>query len=252
MAKTRPPQTKKKLGGPRTGDGGPRQAKVDAVADMKDRFTGSSAVLLTEYRGMKVHELAELRTSLRETGTDYKVYKNTLATIAVRDAGIEGLNDLLEGPTAFAFVTGDPVVAAKKLADFAKRIPTLVLKGGLLDGKPLSAKDAAGLATLESREVMLAKIAGMFQSPIQQLANLMAQPLIQLGSALAQLRDKLHAEADAAPAAEPEAAALSEPEAAAPTDAEPPAAEQPTGEAAPTEETPATEEAPAPETTEEG
>jgi len=197
----RPPQTKKKLGGPRVGEDGPRQAKADAVADVQQRLQGSSAVVLTEYRGMTVHELADLRRSLREAGADYKVYKNTLATIAARNAGLAELEPSLQGPTAFAFTEGDPVVVAKRLADFAKRVPTLILKGGVLEGRVLSSGEIGALSTLDSREVMLAKAAGMFLSPIQKLANLFAAPLNQLGSLLAQLRDKLPAEQPSAPAA---------------------------------------------------
>jgi len=162
--------------------------------------------MLTEYRGMTVHELAELRTSLRDAGADYKVYKNTLATIAARNAGLDDLIQALEGPTAFAFASGDPVVVAKRLADFAKKVPTLILKGGVLDGRILSAGDVGALSTLDSREVMLAKAAGMFLSPIQKLANLFAAPLNQLGSLLVQLRDKTPGEASEAPAAEAPAA----------------------------------------------
>jgi large subunit ribosomal protein L10 len=211
----RPPQTKKKLGGPRIGENGPRQAKADAVADVQQRLQGSSAVVLTEYRGMTVHELADLRRSLREAGADYKVYKNTLATIAARNAGLAELEPSLEGPTAFAFTDGDPVVVAKRLSEFAKRVPTLILKGGVLEGRVLSSGEIGALSTLDSREVMLAKAAGMFLSPIQKLANLFAAPLNQLGSLLVQLREKLPGEQPSAPAApEAEASPVEEAQAA--------------------------------------
>lgn len=248
MAKAkRPPQTKKKLGGPRVGENGPRQAKADAVADVQRRLQASSAVVLTEYRGMTVHELADLRRSLREAGADYRVYKNTLATIAALNIGLAELEPALEGPVAFAFTEGDPVVVAKRLSDFAKRVPTLILKGGVLDGRVLSAGDVSALSSLDSREVMLAKAAGMFLSPIQKLANLFAAPLNQLGSLLVQLRDKLPgeqppvpaaAEAPAAEGGEPQAAPVEEarstegePEAAAPAEVQ--------AEATVTEEAPA-------------
>jgi len=201
----RPPQTKKKLGGPRIGENGPRQAKATAVADVQERLQGSSAVVLTEYRGMTVQELAELRRSLRDAGADYKVYKNTLATIAARNAGLDDLTPALEGPTAFAFTHGDPVVVAKRLADFAKKVPALVLKAGVLDGRILSTDEVGALSKLDSREVMLAKAAGMFLSPIQKLANLFAAPLNQLGGLFAQLRDKMPAEQPSPEAAAPEA-----------------------------------------------
>lgn len=245
MAKTkRPPQTKKKLGGPRVSEGGPRRDKVDAVAEIQAKFTESSAVILSEYRGMTVHELADLRAGLRDAGADYKVYKNTLASIAARNAGLDDLTEHFTGPTAFTFATGDPVVAAKKLSEFAKKVPTLVLKGGVLGTRVLKASDVTALGNLESREVMLAKAAGMFISPIQQAANLFAAGFNQLGSLLAQLRDKLPADGAApAPAAEApaaEAPAAEAPEAEAPAaDAAPAAeAEAPAAEAG-SEEPPA-------------
>ena len=191
MAKTKSaPKTRKKLGGAKAPDGH-RLTKVEAVANFKERLTSSAAVILTEYRGMRVNELADLRSALSKGGTDYKVVKNTLATIAARDVGMEDLVELLQGPTAFAFVSGDPVVAAKEIADFAKRQPALVMKGVLLEGRVLGGDQARKLATLESREVLLTKAAGMFISPIQQAANLFAAPLNKLGAALAALKDKL-------------------------------------------------------------
>lgn len=247
MAKTkRPPQTRKKLGGPRISEGGPRRDKAAAVEDFSQRLSSSGTVLLTEYRGMTVTELAELRTTLRDAEADYKVYKNTLASIAAKNLGFEDLVQHLSGPTAFTFPTGDAVVVAKKLSEFAKRVPTLVIKGGLLEGKVLGADDVNALAKLDSREVMLAKAAGMFLSPIQQAANLFAAAFNQVGSLLVQLRDKLPADG-AAPAAEPEAVAEAaapseEPEApaeAAASSGEPEAAAEPAAEAeAPAEEQP--------------
>jgi large subunit ribosomal protein L10 len=193
MAKAKSaPKTRKKLGGAKT-EGGYRADKVQAVADMKARLNESSAIILTEYRGMSVNDLAALRTSLAKGGTDYKVVKNTLATIAARDAGMEDLLELLEGPTAWAFVTGDVVGAAKEIADFAKRQPALVVKGAVLEGRLLPAEAARKLATLESREVLLAKTAGLFITPIQQAANLFAAPFNKLGAALVALKDKLAA-----------------------------------------------------------
>jgi large subunit ribosomal protein L10 len=196
MAKTkRPPQTRKKLGGPRMGEGGPRRDKANAVDEIQTKLSGSSAVLLSEYRGMTVHELAELRTTLRQADAEYKVYKNTLATVAARNVGLDYLTTHFEGPTAFTFTTGDPVVAAKRLTEFAKKVPTLVLKGGVLDGKVLDVAAVTRLGNLESREVMLAKAAGMFITPLQQAANLFAAGFNQLGAVLVQLRDKLPGDA---------------------------------------------------------
>ena len=237
MAKTkRPPQTKKKLGGPRISEGGPRRDKADAVTEIQTKMADSSAVLLSEYRGMTVHELAELRESLREAGADYKVYKNTLATIAARNAGLDQLSEQCQGPTAFTFATGDPVIAAKKLSEFAKKVPTLVLKGGVLGARILNPADVTALGNLESREVMLAKAAGMFLSPIQGAVNLFAAGFNQLGAVLVQLRDKLPADGAAAPAAP----AAEAPAAEAPVEAETPATEAPATEA-PAAEAPATD-----------
>jgi len=229
----RPPQTKKKLGGPRVGGDGPRQNKVDAVKDFQDRVSSSTSVIVTEYRGMTVGELAELRAGLREAEADYKVVKNTLATIAVRDLGLDELIKQFEGPTAFTFTRGDPVPAAKKLTDFAKKVPALVLKGGVLEKRILTSKDVAALGSLESREVMLTKAAGMFISPIQKLANLFAAPLNQLGAVLAQLRDKLPAEGGSPATEATEPAPAAEAEAAAPEAAAPEASDAPIEAAAP-------------------
>jgi len=185
------PRTKKKVGGPRPPEGGPRSNKVAAVATIKDRLT-SGAVLLTEYRGLTVHELADLRRTL-EGVAEYKVVKNTLATIAAREAGHEDLIPMLQGPTAIAYVTGDVAKVAKDIADFAKKSPALVLKGGVFEGQVLSAERAKALSTLESREVMLSKLASMAITPLQQAANVFAAGFNQLGAVLAQLKDKLAA-----------------------------------------------------------
>ena len=192
MAKVKTgPKTKKKVGGPRPAEGGPRSNKVAAVATIKDRLT-SGAVLLTEYRGLTVHELADLRRTL-EGVAEYKVVKNTLATIAAREAGHEDLIPMLQGPTAIAYVTGDVAKVAKDLADFAKRAPALVLKGGVFEGQVLSAERAKALSALESREVMLSKLASMAITSLQQAANVFAAGFNQLGAVLAQLKDKLAA-----------------------------------------------------------
>jgi large subunit ribosomal protein L10 len=185
------PKTKKKVGGPRPPEGGPRSNKVEAVATIKDRLN-SGAVLLTEYRGLTVHELADLRRTL-DGVAEYKVVKNTLATIAAREAGHEDLIPMLQGPTAIAYVTGDVAKVAKDIADFAKKAPALVLKGGVFEGQVLSAERAKALSTLESREVMLSKLASMAVTPLQQAANVFAAGFNQLGAVLAQLKDKLAA-----------------------------------------------------------
>ena len=147
-----------------------RPDKAATVAELADEFRSSNAAVLTEYRGLSVKQLQELRRSLGENAT-YAVVKNTLTKIAANEAGITQLDDLFAGPSAVAFVTGDPVEAAKGLRDFAKDNPALVIKGGVLDGKALSADEIKKLADLESREVLLAKLAGAFKGKQTQAAQ---------------------------------------------------------------------------------
>jgi large subunit ribosomal protein L10 len=157
----------------------PRPEKVAVVDEVRERFTSSSAALLTEYRGLDVSALGELRRALREAGGEYKVYKNTLVRFAAREAGLE-IEELLTGPTAIAFVVerpdgapGDAVVVAKALRDFARTYPALVVKGGVMDDRSLSADDAKALADIEPREVLLARLAGGLAAPMQQFAGLL-------------------------------------------------------------------------------
>ena len=157
----------------------PRPEKVAVVDEVRERFTSSSAALLTEYRGLDVSALGELRRALREAGGEYKVYKNTLVRFAAREAGLE-IEELLTGPTAIAFVVerpdgapGDAVVVAKALRDFARTYPALVVKGGVMDDRSLSADDAKALADVEPREVLLARLAGGLAAPMQQFAGLL-------------------------------------------------------------------------------
>ena len=154
-----------------------RPDKAAAVAELKDKFSSSSAVVLTEYRGLTVKALKDLRRSLGENAT-YAVSKNTLTTIAAREAGVEGLDEHLVGPTAITFVDGDPVVVAKGLRDFARTNPLLVIKGGVLEGKFLSSDEVRTLADLESREVLLAKVAGGMQGVLQQAISLVVRPAV--------------------------------------------------------------------------
>lgn len=149
----------------------PSAAKVERVAKLKDRIEGSSALLLTEYRGLTVSEITDLRRTLREAGTNLSVVKNTLMQRAAANAGMAELGALLEGPSAVAFVGGDPVAAAKTIKAAAKLYPSLVLKGGFMDGQVLSADEANGLADLESREVMLSKIAGLMKGEMSRAAG---------------------------------------------------------------------------------
>ena len=143
--------------------------KVAAVAELVERFRAADAVLLTEYRGLTVGQLKQLRRGLAGNAT-YAVAKNTLAILAAREVGLDFLEADLKGPTAIAFVTGEPVEAAKTLRDFAKDNPALVLKSGAMDGAPLSAEGVKKLADLESREVLLAKAAGALKAKISQAA----------------------------------------------------------------------------------
>ncbi len=142
-----------------------RPDKAAAVAELTEEFRGSNAVVLTEYRGLTVKQVTELRRTLGGNAS-YAVVKNTLTKIAAKEAGVEGLDDHLAGPSAIAFVKGDVVEAAKGLRDFAKANPFLVIKGGVLDGKSLSADEIKKLADLESREVLLAKLAGAMKASL--------------------------------------------------------------------------------------
>jgi large subunit ribosomal protein L10 len=170
-----------------------RQATVEEITE---RFRGSQAALLTEYRGLTVKQLKELRRSLGAT-TQYAVAKNTLTKIAAKEAGIEGLDELLVGPSAIAFISGDPVEAAKGLRDFAKAHPLLVIKGGVMDGKPLSAAEISQLADLESREVLLAKAAGAMKATLANAAALFQAPLTQFARTADALRAKAEQDAPA-------------------------------------------------------
>jgi large subunit ribosomal protein L10 len=164
-----------------------RADKAAAVAELKKGFESSTGAVLTEYRGLTVAQLKDLRRSLGEH-TKYSVVKNTLTKIAAKEAGVEQLTGLLVGPSAIAFVKGDPVEAAKGLRDFARAHPFLVIKGGVLDGKPVSADEFKKLADLESREALLAKFAGAMKAGPQQAASLLAAPLAQMARLIEALR----------------------------------------------------------------
>src|SRR5579875_3156357 len=156
----------------------PNTEKTGAVAEIVEHFTESSAAVITEYRGLTVKQTTELRRALgRET--TYAVVKNTLTKIAASEAGVVIDESLLQGPTAIAFVKGDPVEAAKGLRDFAKNNPLLVIKGGVLDGKSLTAAESSKIADLESREVLLAKAAGAINATLAKAAALFQAPLSQ-------------------------------------------------------------------------
>jgi large subunit ribosomal protein L10 len=166
-----------------------RADKATTVAELTEHFRGSSATVLTEYRGLTVAQLKTLRRDLgRET--TYAVTKNTLAKRAATDAGIAGLDDLFTGPTALAFVSGDPVDAAKSLRDFAKTHPLLVIKGGVFEGRAISADEVRRLADLESREVLLAKLAGAMKANLSKAAALFQAPLVKTARLAAALQEK--------------------------------------------------------------
>ena len=215
----------------------PRPEKVAVVDEVKQRLSTADAAILTEYRGLKVKDLSTLRRTLRESGGEYVVYKNTLVRFAVRDLGLDGLEELLVGPTAIAFVEGDAVGVAKALRDYAKTNPALVVKGGVLGTSVLSAADATALADIPSREVLLARFAGLLAAPMQQLAGLLQALPRNFAYGLKALIEKQSegapAPADAADAAEAEAPAAEAPAAEAPAAdaAEAPAAEAPAAEA---------------------
>jgi large subunit ribosomal protein L10 len=173
-----------------------RSDKATAVAELTDRFRGSSGAVLTEYRGLTVKQLQELRRSLGDNA-NYAIVKNTLTKIAAKEAGVADLDELLVGPSAIAFISGDPVEVAKGLRDFAKANPTLVIKGGVLDGKTLAVDEINKLADLESREVLLAKLAGALQASLSNAASLFQAPLSQAARLVEALRVKAEAESPA-------------------------------------------------------
>lgn len=196
----------------------PNADKVSAVAELAEHFTASSAAVITEYRGMTVKQVTNLRRALGND-TTYAVVKNTLTKRAAADAGLTIEDGLLTGPTAIAFITGDPVLAAKGLRDFARTNPQLVIKGGLLDGKALSPAEVTQIADLESREVLLAKLAGALKALPNRAVGLFQAPLSQMARLAKALEEKKPAEAapvappvDAAPVVDtPETAPVAEP-----------------------------------------
>jgi large subunit ribosomal protein L10 len=167
--------------------------KSAAIAELADHFRNSGAIVLTEYRGLTVKQLTDLRSTLRDHAT-YAVVKNTLTEIAARQAGVTALEGQLVGPSAIAFVTGDPVEAAKGLRDFARAHPVLVIKSGVLDGKALTADEIRKLADLEAREVLLAKLAGAMNASLTKAVHLFAAPLSQVARLVEALRAKADAE----------------------------------------------------------
>ncbi|MEV1288199.1 50S ribosomal protein L10 [Micromonospora sp. NPDC049679] len=166
-----------------------RADKASAVAELTENFRNSGATVLTEYRGLTVAQLTQLRRALGQTAT-YGVAKNTLAKRAAAEAGIDGLDELFTGPTALTFVSGDVVEAAKGLRDFAKANPLLVIKGGVFEGKAITAAEVTKLADLESREVLLAKLAGAMKANLSKAAAVLQAPLSKAVRTAAALQDK--------------------------------------------------------------
>jgi large subunit ribosomal protein L10 len=203
-----------------------RQDKAAAVAELAEEFRSSAGAVLTEYRGLTVSQMQELRRALGEHAT-YTVVKNTLTKIAAKEAGVESFHDLLVGPSAIAFIKGDAVEATKGLRDFARANPPLAIKGGVLDGKPLTLDEIARLADLESREALLGKLAGALLASAQNAAYLFNAPLTktaQLAAALAAKAEQdpsiLAGRAPEATATAPEASAQQMPESTAEVSAE--------------------------------
>jgi large subunit ribosomal protein L10 len=231
----------------------PRPDKVTDVAELTEQFRSSNAAVLTEYRGLSVAQLTQLRSNLGTTA-QYTVVKNTLSKIAVRDAGLPELESFLQGPSAVAFIKGDTVEAAKSLRDFAKANPFLVIKGGVLDGKLVTAAELSKIADLESREVLLAKVAGAANAALSKAAALFQAPLAQAARLVEALRLQIAENSPApAPAAAAEVAEVAEVvEAPVAVDVEVPATESAVSEPTETAEpdvTEAPEPADAPEMT---
>ena len=166
-----------------------RPDKAAAVAEIVEQFNDSAGAVLTEYRGLTVKQLQALRRSLGENA-NYAVVKNTLTKIAAKEAGVDGVDDLLNGPTAIAFINGDVVEAAKGLRDFAKANPALIIKGGYVDGATMDAAQIAKLADLESREVLLGKLAGAMLASLSQAVYLLNAPLAQMARVAGALQSK--------------------------------------------------------------
>jgi large subunit ribosomal protein L10 len=219
----------------------PRADKVAVVDEVRTRLADADGAVLTEYRGLTVAELAELRRGLTAAGGDYKVYKNTLVRLAVADGPQAPITDLLTGPTAIAFVKGDVSAVAKTLRDFARANPNLVVKGGMVGAGVLSASDINVLADLPPRDTLLAQLAGALAAPLQQLAGLVQALPRNLAYGLSALIDQRQAAGEGAPEAPAAAEATAE--------AEAPAAEASAGEAEGAEATGTTESTETAETT---
>jgi large subunit ribosomal protein L10 len=187
----------------------PNPTKVDKVRELSERLTGAQAAVFAGYQGLTVQDAGDLRSILSDVETRFSVVKNTLARLALKDAGLDGLEPFVDGPTAIAFVGGDPVTAAKRLMEAARRYPVLEVKGGFAEGRVLSAEQVRALAALESREVTLAKFAGLAKSQMVRAAWMLQSLQAKFLSLLEAYREKLPAEE--AGQEEPEASTEAEP-----------------------------------------
>lgn len=168
----------------------PTAEKTALVAEIKDRFVSASGVIMADYRGLTVKQMQTLRAKLRDAGADLKVYKNTLTQIAVRELALPSMDELLEGPTVLAFATGDPVSVAKVLADFAKESKVLELKGGFVDGSVIAAEQVKALASLPSREVLIAQVMGLLVSPVRGFMSMCNAPASAFARAVKAVADQ--------------------------------------------------------------
>ena len=171
----------------------PNEHKIEEVSEIKDRFARATAVILTDYRGLTVKEMQALRTKLRESGSELRVYKNTLAQIAMRELALPDLGELLDGPTAFLFTFGDPVASAKAVVDFAKDHKVLEVKGGFIDSVVTCAEGVVALASLPSREVLIARLLGTMLNPIVGFARVLNGPVEAFARTVAAVADQKNA-----------------------------------------------------------
>ncbi len=164
----------------------PKQEKLDKVRELTERFKGANGALFADFRGLSVKDATEMRRTLRDADASFSVVKNTLTRLAARDAGLEDVVGLLEGPTAIAFMTGDAVAGAKSVLEMARRFPALGIKGSLVEGRLLDEEQTRSLATIDAREVSVGKVAGMLQAPIARTVYLLQAPLQRIAYALAE------------------------------------------------------------------
>lgn len=170
------------------------EEKAQVVSEIKEKFQGSTGVVIADYRGMTVAQVTKLRADLRQAGVEYRVLKNTLVRRAAHEVGIDGLDSILEGPTAVAF-SADPVAPAKVLSEFAKDVKTFTIKGGVVEGKIIDPNGVKALADLPSREVLLAQVLRGMQAPLAGMANVLQGPIRKMGYALEEVRKLKEAQA---------------------------------------------------------